>query len=69
MAYADTHLSIPGLRHSLARPFVALGNMLDMVAQASVKAEAAGRILDMSDESLAEKGLTRDEAIRKLFND
>ncbi len=69
MAYADTHFSTSSLFHSLARPFLAVSNLMDLVAQASAKADAANRIVEMSDEKLAAKGLTRSEAIRNLFDE
>lgn len=69
MAYADTHFSTSNFLHGLARPFLALSSMMDLVAQASAKADAANRLVEMSDEKLAAKGLTRSEAIRKLFDE
>ena len=67
MAYASTHHVSNDLRHTLTRPFVAIGNMLVALAKANRMAQEADRISEMSDATLAAKGLTREQAIAHIF--
>jgi hypothetical protein len=68
MAYAEPRFFASNILHILARPFVALDNVISSVAEARLMADAANRIYEMSDEKLAAKGLTRSEAIQMLFS-
>lgn len=67
MAYASTDHASHDLRHTLARPFVALGKMLIALTEASTMAKQANRIAEMSDETLAAKGTTRKAEIARVF--
>ncbi|AKS46733.1 hypothetical protein SAMN05444287_1856 [Octadecabacter temperatus] len=67
MAYTSTHQVSEGLLNILARPFVAIGNMLVALAEASTMAQEAKRVADMSDADLEAAGLTREQAIAEVF--
>jgi len=67
MAYANTHHHGSNLRHTLARPFIAINHMLDNLAEAVALTQEARRVADMSDDALAAEGLTRAEAIQRVF--
>ncbi len=67
MAYASTHASSSNLLETLARPFVAVGNFLAAITEANSMAQEANRIANMSDEALEAQGLTREQAIQKMF--
>ena len=67
MAYTISNDTASNIRHTLARPFVALSNLMDGVAEANSMAQAAKRIPEMSDDGLAAKGMTRAEAIHRVF--
>ncbi|MFV0382551.1 DUF1127 domain-containing protein [Paracoccus sp. (in: a-proteobacteria)] len=51
---------------ALARPFVAFGNFLVHLAEANAKVRAIDELNRMSDRQLAERGLTREDEIRRI---
>lgn len=59
-----TQVSVLGL---LAAPFIALGNALVAIGEVNAAHRAAEYYLDMSDEELAARGMTREGQIRKAF--
>jgi hypothetical protein len=67
MAYANTEYTHTDVRPFFARPFIAFGKLMSSIAEANTLAQAANRIVEMSDEELEAKGMTRDEAIRTVF--
>ena len=67
MAYVSAHQVSENLLQILARPFVAFGNWLITLAGSSSVAQKTNRLADMTDEDLAAQGLTREQAIAKIF--
>lgn len=67
MAYADTYYTVSSSLRVVARPFVAFGNFMVRLSEASSMAQAANKILELSDEDLAAQGLTRNEAVQRVF--
>lgn len=67
MAYANTHIEHSNIRQVLARPFVALGAFMTLLADSAALAQGATQIVEMSDEALEAKGMTRADAIQELF--
>ena len=67
MAYVSTALAPANLLETLARPFIALGNALTNISESSEMAQKAKRVAEMTDEDLASKGLTREQAIQDIF--
>jgi len=70
MAYANTQTttaSTPNLLSLIARPFIAIGNFLVRISEASAMAQAVDRLAELSDEDLAAKGTTRRAEVEKLF--
>ena len=51
----------------LAAPFIALGKILVIIAEASPKARALERLNGISDAELARRGLTRDGEVRRIL--
>lgn len=53
----------------ISAPFVAIGNALVAVAEASSRTEEIEFLQSQTDEELAARGLTRDEIVRHVFAD
>lgn len=53
----------------LASPFVAIGNFMVAMGEASSRAKAVEYLNSLSDEDLAKKGLTREDIVRRVFAD
>lgn len=51
----------------LAAPFVGLGKLLVLIAEASPKVRELERLSELSDAQLARRGLTRDGEIRRIL--
>ena len=51
---------------SLAAPFRAVGSVLSLLADASLRIEAVERLSRLTDAQLAARGTTRDEQIRRI---
>lgn len=70
MAYADTRSSTAqatGLLGMFARPFVAFGNLLVRMGEASQLAQAVNTLSETTDAELAARGTTREEQVRHIF--
>ncbi len=53
----------------LSAPFVALGNALIAMAEASSRTEEIQLLQSLTDEELAARGLKRDDIVRHVFAD
>ncbi len=53
----------------LSAPFVALGNALIAMGEASSRTEEVQLLQSLTDEELAARGLKRDEIVRHVFAD
>jgi hypothetical protein len=53
---------------TLSKPFTAIGACFDALANANIAAQQVQDVLKMTDEDFAAKGLTRDQAIRQIFD-
>ena len=67
MTFITAQETSVGILTMLTRPFVAFGKSLVRIAETSALAQAANELAEMSDSELAAKGLTREQAIEKLF--
>lgn len=67
MAHYDIHYAGQNVRQFVARPFVAISNMLVRFGAATSMAHAAERVALMSDCQLEARGVTRAEAIEQVF--
>lgn len=54
---------------TLATPFVAIGNFLVALGEASSRAKQVEFLNAMSDAELAERGMTRETIVRHVFSD
>ena len=55
--------------HALAAPFTAIGKAMVAVAEASSRQDQVAYLESLSDEELADKGLTRDRIVMHVFRD
>ncbi len=70
MALANEHLSQSGgIAHILLTPFRAVWAFLILLAENNSRMRAVQKLNDMTDEELAEKGLTRLDAVQQIFGD
>ena len=53
----------------LAAPFVAFGNAVVKLSEASSRAQLVEKLQNMSDAELAERGITRDQIVHHVFRD
>lgn len=67
MALIDTFKTAPAL--TLSAPFRAIGRFLIMVAESNSLAREIEKLNAMSDEELASRGVTREEAAQTLLRD
>ncbi|MBL4917101.1 DUF1127 domain-containing protein [Szabonella alba] len=69
MAYAQTTNTIttPGIRATLARPFLAIWNVLLMIAEHGPRMDEVRKLNATSDEELAARGLTRASEVQRIF--
>jgi hypothetical protein len=70
MAFADTQtvsIAANSVLHTLARPFVAFGNMMIGLAEASSQAQELNHLADLSDAYLESKGTTRTIEVQKIL--
>lgn len=53
----------------LIKPFIAIGNFLIVLGENSSRMQKVKTLNAMTDEQLAEKGLTREDIVRHVFAD
>lgn len=60
--------SVPAaIFHALAAPFVAIGHFLVMISEAQPRMRELEKLGKLTDEQLAEKGLTREGELRRIM--
>lgn len=68
MAHSATNFSSDrSLTDILAAPFKAVGRTLISIAESGPRMEQVRRLNAISDEELAERGLTRADVVRRIF--
>ena len=66
MAHATTHFSAPGLALSF---FKSAWTMLVTIGESSARARMIRELSAMSDEELEARGLTRQDIVKRVFDD
>jgi hypothetical protein len=71
MAYATDITSAPrkGLFAGIAAVFGKIGNGLIRLAESNQRVQRVQRLMDMSDDQLAKRGLKREDIVRHVFAD
>lgn len=64
----DTAAGSASLGHALTAPFRAIGRALIAISKADPRMRQIDRLSRMSDEELAEHGLTRIDALRRIMS-
>ncbi|WP_207099518.1 hypothetical protein [Paracoccus shandongensis] len=64
ITFDKPRLSVLGM---VAAPFIAIGKLLVLIAEASPKVREIERLNRLSDAELARRGLTRDGEIRRIL--
>lgn len=75
MAYTTHHTasaapaSLVSVLKILAKPFVAIGNLLVAMGEANDRSRKVQDLMAMSDAELAERGIKRDQIVQHIFSD
>lgn len=70
MATTATYAHAPvSFLRILAKPFVAFGNLLVAIGEASSRAKQVEFLNSLTEAELADRGMTREEIVRNVFAD
>ncbi|MFC4216056.1 DUF1127 domain-containing protein [Pseudophaeobacter arcticus] len=58
-----------GILNLLAKPFTALGRGLVAIAENNTRYQTLNKLMALSDEELAKRGLKRDQLVHHVFSD
>ncbi|GAA6208603.1 hypothetical protein NBRC116601_18960 [Cognatishimia sp. WU-CL00825] len=63
------HSASQSILRTLAAPFIAIGNTLIAIGEASSRSKQVEFLNSLSDSQLADRGMTRETIVRHVFSD